>query len=553
MKIVGKPFIALLVTLTIIVGPMAFVPLAAQEAPVVLDIAVRGNTHVDTETILDAFEHTKIGEPLDVQAANEDLLRIYDLGYFHDVVANVEALVGIRNGIRFVVEVFEFPVLKEVAVDAEGVAADVVRDWMKTRSGHVLNQKQLEKDIVTIQDRAVEDYGVYLRPTLVDLDEQTDTLALAFKAARVRDVQVTGHEKTKDHVVRREITVAPGDTLNRQQVQRTLQRLSLTGFFDDVGANFVETGDPDSLDLVFEVRERKTGMASFGAGYSNLDGFLGYIEVADENFLGRGQRANVRWEFGRNKNSYELGFHEPYLMGSKTSFGINLYNAAEENMHRKGGDITLGRPLGEFTRGSISYKTYDWTMMPTNERGQTRSVMLSATTDTRNHPFSPTAGFRSRLSVERGGGFLGGTDDFTKYEGQYSKYFKLGQKEKQAFALRAIAGHGHGPGGEPLAEQHRFGIGGADTLRGYGNREFVGDRKLVLNAELRLPLADAVEAALFADFGNAFAHDEPIRLRDLKAGYGVGLRLDTPLGIIRIDYGIGEEGGRAYFSLGPAF
>src|SRR5690625_2506816 len=207
---------------------------------------------------------------------------------------------------------------------------------------------------------------------------------------------------------------------------------------------------------------------------------------------------------------------------------MNLYNSADAEQERRGGDNTVGRPLSEYTRGFVSYNRYDWANLQTDRRGQTRSLMLGATTDTRDHPFSPTAGFRSRVSVERAGGFLGGTDEFTKYEGSYSTYFKLGQREKQAFAVRAMLGLGNSPTGG-LSDEHKFGVGGADTLRGYGHNEFRGDRKFVVNAEFRIPLADAVEAAVFADVGNAFTHDESFDLSRLKAGYGVGLRLDTPL------------------------
>lgn len=561
MKTVVRPFIALLAALLVVAAFGGLSPAAAQEGPVVLDIVFRGNDNVDDEDILAVMEDIRVGEPLDVDGANEDIFRIFEMGYFYDVVANVEPLVGIRNGIRFVVEVFEFPVLQQVAVTAEGVPADEIVGWMETKEGRILNQRELERDLVAIQDRAVEQYGLYLRPAVIDLDEDNDGLVLEFTAARVGQVSFTGNVKTKDHVVAREITIQPGDFLNRQQVQRTLQRLSLTGFYNDVGARFDETDQLDTLDVVFELEERKTGMASFGAGYSSQEGFLGYVEVADENFLGRGQRANVRWEFGRQKNAYELGFYEPYLFGSTTSFGINLYNSTREftqnlnqiESRRRGGDITLGRPLGEFTRGFIGYSMYDWKSLENGllaDEGETRSITLSAVTDTRDHPFSPTKGFRTRFAVERAGGFLGGTDEFTKYDGTYSTYIKIGEKDRQALALRAMLGHGQSPGGG-LKDEHKFRVGGADTLRGYG--EMRGDRQLVMNAEFRLPLSEAVEAAVFTDFGNAFNYNESFSLDKLKVGYGVGLRLDTPLGMIRIDYGIGDEGGRAYFSLGPSF
>lgn len=563
MRSFGKSFLILLLSVALIAGGGLY-RVNAQQAPIVLEIFVVGNEHVDTDTILEAMTQTKIGEPLDVDKANEDLFNVYALGYFYDVVAGMEPIDGTRDGVRLIVEVFEFPVLKAVSVQSEGVPADVIRSWMTTSAGSILNQVQLEDDIIAVQDKAVQEYGVYLRPAVIDLNDRNDELVLELRAARVADVSFVGNEKTKDHVIEREITIEPGDVLNRQQVQRTLQRLSLLGFFSDVGARFVETDNPDELAVVFELEERKTGLASFGAGYSSVDGFVGYVEVADENFFGRGQRANLRWEFGKSKNAYDLGFYEPYLFGTRTSFGINLYNTRTERMRggsllairENGGDVSLGRPLGEYTRGFITYKHSNWHRAEDgvlSGEGRTRSVTLSANTDTRNHPFSPTEGFRTRFAVERAGGFLGGTDEFTKYEASYSTYFKIGKRDKQALALRAMYGQGAGPGGISLEGQHQFAVGGSETLRGYNYRDFEGDKMLVFNTEFRFPIANAVEGVLFADFGNAFEVGEPIELRKLKAGYGVGIRLDTPLGMMRIDYGIGEEGGRTYFSLGPAF
>lgn len=564
MKRLSKLSLLLLVSIIMLTG--SIVPaFAADETPIVLEIAVKGNGHVDTETILEAISETKVGEPLDVDKANEDLFNIYALGYFFDVVAGIEPIVGTRDGARLVIEVFEFPVLEDISIESEGVPSDVVRGWMTTSAGQVLNQVDLENDVAVIQDKAVQEYGVYLRPAVLDLDEENDVLLVHLKAARVADVSFTGNEKTKDHVIQREITIKPGDLLERQQVQRTLQRLSLLGYFADVGARFVETDGPDELAVVIELEERKTGLASFGAGYSSLDGFVGYIEVADENFLGNGQRTNLRWEFGKRKNSYDLGFHEPYLFGSRTSFGINLFNTRTERTQKSGtvttvresgGDISLGRPLGEYTRGFITYNHSDWHHARDGvafKDGKTRSVTLSANTDTRNHAFSPTEGFRTRFAVERAGGILGGTDHFTKYDASYSTYFQIGSKERQAFAVRAMYGQGASTDGTGLPEHHRFRVGGPETLRGYNYGNFEGDRMLVFNTEFRFPIANAVEGVVFADFGNTFAHDEGVDLRSLKAGYGVGVRLDTPLGMMRIDYGIGEDGGRTYFSLGPAF
>lgn len=557
---------ALTFALLITVAAAGALPLTAtaQEQLFVLDVRIVGNEHVPTETIREAMTETRLGEPLDFDATNADLMNIYSLGYFYDVVPHLEEVPGARSGVRLVIEVFEYPVLKTLSIESEAVPAEVIRGWMTTQEGRILNVRDFENDMFVIQERAVDEYDVYLRPVFVDLNENTAELTLAFRAARVGEIVVEGHEKTKEHVITREFTFEVGDILNRAQVRRTMQRLTMLGYFQSINAEFYETDDPDALGVRFVVEERKTGIASFGAGYSTQDGFIGYVEVADENLFGRGQRVNLRWEFGKSRNTYDLGFYEPYFLGTTTSLGFNLYNRTFEHFgapipyseHRVGGDVTVGRPLGEYTRGFLRYKMENWEEYRAGvslNSGSTRSLTLSARTDTTDHPFSPTEGFRSRLSVEQAGGYLGGTTQFTKYEADYSTYLKIGERDRQALAFRAMFGQGHGPGGDALPRHEQFRVGGSETVRGYNFGEFTGDRMLVFNAEFRFPIVDAVEGVVFADFGRAFASDEPIELSELKTGYGLGVRLDTPLGILRIDYGIGEGGGRTYFSFGPTF
>jgi len=536
---------------------------AAQEQLILLDVRIVGNENVPTETIREAMTNTRLGEPLDVDAINEDLMNIYSLGYFYDVVPSLEEVPGTRSGVRLVVQVYELPVVRALSITSESVPADVVRSWMTTREGRILNFREFEQDMLTVQERAVAEYDVYVRPAFVSLDEETGTVTVEFKAARVGEIVIEGNEKTKEHVIAREITFQVGDILNRAQVRRTLQRLNLLGYFQTVDAQFYELDDPDALGVRIRVEERKTGMASFGAGYSTESGFIGYIEVSDDNFLGNGQKANLRWEFGKARSMYELGFYEPYFLGTPTSLGFNLYNRTRTvkqgsdsvavQIHESGGDLTVGRPLGEFTRGFVSYKLEKWaeTEGGTTTEGSTSSVALSIRTDTTNHLFRPTEGFRSLLSVERAGGFLGGTTEFTKLQAQYSTYIKVGRREGQALALRGMYGQVIG---ENLPLREKFLIGGSNTVRGYDYGELAGDRMLVFNAEFRFPIVEAVQGVVFADFGNAFDAGEPVSLSDLKAGYGVGVRLDTPLGILRIDYAFGEEGGgRTYFSFGPTF
>src|SRR5690606_23819814 len=102
-------------------------------------------------------------------------------------------------------------------------------------------------------------------------------------------------------------------------------KLGQLGYFEPIVPDFLVTNDPLVVDVLLPITEHKTGRAAFGAGYSTADGLVGYVEVEDANFLGRGQQANLKWEFGKKLTTYEVGFTEPYLFGSDTSAGFNIY------------------------------------------------------------------------------------------------------------------------------------------------------------------------------------------------------------------------------------
>src|SRR5690606_3306721 len=119
---------------------------AAQEQLIVLDIRIIGNEEVPVETIREAMTGTRIGEPLDLDATNADLVNVYSLGYFYDVVPHLEELPGTRNGVRLIIQVFEFPVVQTLSITSEGVPADVIRGWMTTQEGRILNVREFEND-----------------------------------------------------------------------------------------------------------------------------------------------------------------------------------------------------------------------------------------------------------------------------------------------------------------------------------------------------------------------------------------------------------------------
>ena len=160
---------------------------------------------------------------------------------------------------------------------------------------------------------------------------------------------------------------------------------------------------------------------------------------------------------------------------------------------------------------------------------------------------NPKSGSYKRVSAEMAGGILGGDYTFGKYQAEGSLYHEV--LRNQVLALHLATGLSAGT--LPPHEQYR--IGGAESLRGYDYGEFYGDKMVLANAEYRFQIIKGLQGVVFADTGAAWLKDDPVNLADFSTGAGVGVRIDTPIGMLRIDYGVGKKGGQAYFSFGQMF
>lgn len=553
----------LMILTWLLVWLVSLVPAAevqAEEATeaVVQSIAVRGNEQVPAEEILDRITATRIGRPVDPEALQKDAQAILDLGTIESVSFQMPVVPG---GIQLVFVVDELPVLSQVVIEGlETMDPDGLLAETGLETGQVLNLHEVQNALATIQYQALEQEGLLIRPTQNPTWDEEGILTLYFAPVRLNQVRVQGNEKTLDYVILREMRIQPGDPIDLKVVDRGLRDVLQLGFFDQVSRSFEETGDPETLDLVVHVQERKTGTASLGVTWSSPGGFGGYVDVADANFLGRGQEAGVKVSVGRSSTEYELRFREPYLTDSGLSLGLSVFNRnrvetehpAESWYHDLGASVSLGHPVGSYSRliGTLSMdtRTYD-EEAPEFTNTSYRAFELALATDTTDHPFFPTEGYRNRASVTFGGGLLGGDWDHQIYQETFSKYIKVGSSN-QTLAFRLDAGFLDGE----ARQSEQFWVGGSESLRGYDYGQFVGDAKLVANAEYRFPIADQVQGVFFVDAGRAWEDTDRIRLEDMEVGYGFGIRLNTPIGMLRLDYGMSQDRhGQPYISIGQTF
>ncbi|WP_425058605.1 Outer membrane protein assembly factor BamA [Sporomusa carbonis] len=546
------------------------------EGKTVTAITVTGVNQVAESTVMGVVK-LQPGDTLTADKVKQDLQAIYDLGYFFDVVAN---FTEVPEGVKVVYTVMENPQLTDIVVKGNTkVSADKIKELVTTGKGGVLNTRTLNANVRAIE-QYYHDQGYILAKVSDVAMSPGGVLTLSINEGSLEGIVIKGNEKTKTEVITREMKVKPGEPFNVKDARRSMQRVYNLGFFEDVNMKLNPGKEPNAVVLQADVVEQKTGTFSIGGGYSKADGLVGIIELGDNNFRGSGDKVKLHWEFGgaSNKN-YEVSYTKPWLDDKQTSLSFSVYNMTNQysdydrngnleesyDKKRQGFDVTLGRPEGEYVQNYITFKNRRDTYVEhvdgnrnlsdgtdaskqylKDNFGLTRSITLTRVFDSRDNVFNPTEGTRVSLAAEFAGKSLGGDFDYNKYTLEGRKYYKVGHD--QVIAARLVAGYADGN----MPEAGQFAAGGADTLRGYKDDEFKGDKTLTASAEYRFPVANKVQGVVFSDIGNAW-DGEGYKLNDLKASVGVGIRVTTPIGPIRIDYAKGDEGGRTHFSFGGQF
>lgn len=565
-----KDFIVINLTMVFLLF-ISFGIVSAEDTELITAIDIEGNRIIEDSEILQVIT-TKAGTLLDREQLKSDIKAIGEMGYFQDVRISFKSYQG---GLKAIFEVVENPVITDIIIKGnDSIASETLLELNEVKRGEILNVNKLDQTIKNIQNK-YQDEG-YILAKFVDVNVSNEgVLNLLINEGYLNTVVINGNEKTKDFVILRELGLKDGQVLNINQIQEGFQNLYRLNYFENIEPRLEGVQDkdkPNYANLVIDLKEANTGNFNMGGGWSSKDGWFGFVRIKERNLLGKGQSLGFEWQFGEVTN-YSLSFYEPWLMGTPTSFGVNLYDKRKDssdpekgdyNEHRQGGSISLGHPLKYDWEGMIKFKaensSTDWVSETyidedgleqnlLDEEGSTRSITLQVHRDTSNHPFNPTDGDIDTVSVEYAGQLLGGDNNFTKYNLELRRFYP-GFKRGHAWALRLKTGFGVGE--IPWYEKYR--LGGSESLRGYDPGYLSGDNMLLLNAEYRFPIADNFTGVIFADGGNTWYNTEESQLEELHYSMGLGVRMNTPIGQIRLDYGFNEDGqGQPHFSIGHTF
>jgi outer membrane protein insertion porin family len=482
--------------------------------------------------------------------------------------------------------------------------------------GQTFTPGGLSKDIEAIRDlygaRGHIDSRVFARKKP---NTQTGAMDLVYEIeesdkAYIEKIDIKGNVKTKDRVIRRELSVAPGEVFDMVRVKRSRARIEGLGYFERVESQPEETDVPNRRNLVVSVAEKSTGNVTFGAGFSSVDSLLGFIEVTQGNFdlfnppwfMGGGQKMRLRAQLGTERQDYLLTFIEPWLAGRKLELSLDLYYrdlnfVSTEDFYderRIGGRVGLRRALGsDFLIGGISYTLEEVGILDVStnapqqiqaEEGErlVSKIGLSLTYDTRNSYLLPTKGQKTELLFQFAGGPFGGETDFYKWEIRHARYIRgFLPGHILEIAVRGGVADTHG-GADDVPLFDRWFLGGIDSLRGYEYRQvgpqadgeaLGGDTYWFGSIEYSVPVIDRVRFAVFYDIGmvyqKPYSFDQTYSYLDAGGNrifgdsglyndnWGLGLRLNLPIGPLRLDYGVpihssplNDSSGEFQFSVG---
>lgn len=586
----------------------------------IVDIKVIGNTSLPAGEILKRMKTKKSewwgwfrsGYMKEEEVQNDvDIIKdYYDENGFSDVEVVMETEpVNDKGDIRLKVNIKEGRKYLVGDIRQNGnsvVKSEEIVKSLKMVSGKPFSRRGLRMDVANIQDlyfdkgylaAQIRSESLYNEATgKVDINYSITENELTF----VDRVRIQGNTKTKDIVIRRELRAYPGESFSGAKLKRSKERLYNLGFFEDVRFETEQGSQPNTRDLVVSVKETKTGEFSFGGGYSSIDSVIGFVQVRQKNFdwqnwqtfTGAGQDLAVRLEGGSVRQNAELSFTEPWAWGHNFSLGFDVYRREINrsgnsgylfDQRKTGGDIRIGKEFNEYDKALLMYKLEevkidnirdDASNALKEEQGTntTSSLALTLTHDMRDNIFVPTKGYLLSGTGEVAGGPLGADRDFWKLSGTAAAYFKhLEDKVLEVKGRVGVADEFDNSPNVPIYE--RYFIGGANTVRGYrerrigprdtGNGDPIGGEAFwIVNIEETFPIyPDLIKGAVFYDIGDDYA-----QLDDFGSGtgpyqgVGVGVRVKTPIGPVKIDLGYplddapGEKKKvRFYFNISQGF
>src|SRR5256714_134107 len=541
---------------------------------------------------------------LDETQLQDDLQKIREFyqnhGYVDVTVRDVRKERTRGGALQIVIAVDEGPLYHVGKVSFVGYKVTTeqkLRAVVKTKEGDVYSAKAIRDDAKAMADAYGS--GGYVDLTVIPESSPSHggLIDLAFKIdegqrSYVDRINIIGNTRTKDKVLRREVLIVPGDVFNTVRVETSKKRLENLGYFSKVDTFPVDTGVEGRNNLDIQVEEKRTGSLNFGAGFSTVDSLIGFIELTQGNFdimnwpslTGGGQKFRIRLQGGTQRKDVELALTEPWFMDRPISLSFSSfyheanYLSSLYDQRNYGFSLDVRKGIRPFLYGSLGYRlesidTFNVIVTASPqllaETGpSTKSVFTANLTwDRRDNPFLTRSGERITYTWWVAG--PGGTEQIYGFDVEASKYWRLPWDTILLINAEVAGVDRWGDQTKLVKIYDRLFLGGSNNLRGFDfrdvgpkdpNGEPLGGQSMARTTiEWTFPIVEKARGALFYDTGFVNTNPWDYNFNNVASDIGFGLRLDLPIGPLRVDYGIplqqaGNHGsGKFNFNVGYQF
>ena len=578
---------------------------------VISSVKFTGNSRVTTAELLDITQ-LKAGEYFSRSRVEDAQRRLLATGKFSEVRPDAQVSNG-KMALSF--EVAENPIVKSIVITGNHtIPTSTIMSALTTKPGSVQNYNNLREDrdkilglyqaegytLVNITDMSTDENGTLHISIVEGIVRKIEVKKMVTKQKGNRRTPNDDVLKTKDYVIDREIEIQPGKIFNVKEYDATVDNLMRLGIFKNVKYEARSIpGDPEGIDLILLIDEDRTAELQGGVAYGSETGLMGTLSLKDSNWRGKNQEFGFTFEkSNKDYTGFALDFYDPWIKDTdRVSWGWGAYktNYGDEDsilfheIDTVGFKVNIGKGLGKNFRLSIGTKAEyikekheDGKLRKANdgkwyynEKNKWReiegvddkywlwSIYPYISYDTRNNYLNPTSGLYAKWQIEGGhaGGYKSGNFGNTTLE---LRTYHKGLFKNNTFAYKVVGGVAT----NNTKESQKFWVGGGNSLRGYDGGFFKGSQKLVATIENRTQLNDIIGLVVFADAGRAWKQNgrDPSYTRDnnrfgrnIGTTAGVGIRLNTPIGPLRFDFGwpvgnkMDDDGMKFYFNMGQSF
>ncbi len=576
----------------------------------VCSIEIKGNKEVSSGDIEDVLAtkpksilRLRFNAPLSQANLEEDVKRIkelyYRLGYLDVEVGEPQVVKTGKECYKVI-----YPILKEGKpykfgkIEFEGNRLFSKKEFLKlskkVRPGKRFNREAVDK----LARKIIRKYGelgfIFANAVPeVKVHPENHTADVIFhiyegERAFVRLINIKGNISTRDRTIRRELDLYETGIFNTVRLERSIRRLFNTGYFENVDVKPKVVEGTNKVDVDVNVKERLTGMFSIGAGYSSVSRLVAMVSLSKGNLFGTGDSGSISLQAGSRVFDFSISYNHKWWLDKPQTLSLGLYNNRYEyftyTSKKTGFSTMVSRRLWEDWKVGLGYALErdkitdideDAPDIVKEEEGTETIGLATAfiSRDLRDNRFLPHKGDYFKLTTQVAGNFLLGDKNFYKVVGEYAYYFNFNDLPIDwelpfIASVHAKIGYAEAFGDTSrLPIDYRFYVGGDTTVRGFrwgeaGPKDKDDDpeganRELIFNFELGYDVTKMLRLIAFVDVGGGW-WDE-YKLGDMRKSAGLGLRVLTPMGPIRLDIGwkldrrSGESSSQWHFGMGSYF